>query len=71
MVALVVEDSGAGFKTKNAAAIVHLMAGAKPGHLGIGLLVAQRIARLHGGALAFETREGGGVVRLILPAHAR
>jgi signal transduction histidine kinase len=71
MVALVVEDSGAGFKTKNPAAIVHLMAGDKPGHVGVGLLVAQRIARLHGGALAFETRGGGGAVRLILPARSR
>jgi signal transduction histidine kinase len=71
MVALVVEDSGAGFKTKNTAAIVHLMAGAKPGHVGVGLLVAQRIARLHGGALALETRDGGSAVRLILPAHSR
>ena len=70
-VALVVRDGGLGFKTRNASAIVRLMAAAKAGHLGIGLLIAQRIARLHGGTLAFETESRGGVVRLILRARAR
>jgi signal transduction histidine kinase len=65
-VAVVVRDSGTGFKTKNASAVVRLMAGAKPGHLGIGLLIAQRVARMHGGALTLETEAGSGVVRLVL-----
>jgi signal transduction histidine kinase len=69
-VAVVVRDSGPGFKTKNAAAVVRLMAGAKPGHLGIGLLVAQRVARMHGGALTLETGAGSGVVRLVLRARS-
>ena len=66
-VVLVVRDNGRGFKVKNPAAVVRLMAAAKPGHLGIGLLVAYRIARLHGGGLTFDTA-GGGVVRLTLKA---
>ena len=64
-VTLVVHDTGAGFGVKNPSARVRLMGGGKPGHLGIGLLVAQRIARLHGGTLTFATHpDGGGVVRL-------
>ena len=68
-VALTVRDSGPGFALKNPAAVVRLMAGAKAGHTGIGLLVAQRVARLHGGSLRFETANGG-VVRLVLPVAA-
>jgi two-component system sensor histidine kinase QseC len=65
-VSVIVEDTGGGFKTRNPNAIVRLMAGAKPGHAGVGLLIAQRVARLHGGSLAFETRPGGAVVRMTL-----
>jgi signal transduction histidine kinase len=65
--ALVVQDSGTGFKTRNQNAVVRLMGGTKPGHLGVGLLIAQRIARLHGGRLHFETAsDRGGIVRLVL-----
>jgi two-component system, NtrC family, sensor histidine kinase HydH len=68
-VAVVVRDAGKGFKTRNPNAIVRLMATTKAGHVGIGLLVAQRIARLHGGTLTFETVPGdGGVVRVTLRA---
>ena len=69
IVAIVVRDAGKGFPTRNPNAAVRLMAGTKPGHLGIGLLVAQRIARLHGGALTVETApEGGGIVRFAVAA---
>ena len=68
-VAVVVRDSGGGFGVKNPAARVRLMGGAKPGHLGIGLLVAQRVARLHGGSLTFATHATGAVVRLSVRAH--
>ena len=62
--AVVIQDSGTGFKMRNPNAIVRLMPGTKADHVGIGLLVAQRIARLHGGALHFETAPtGGGRVR--------
>jgi signal transduction histidine kinase len=65
-VTVAIRDSGGGFKTRNPNAVVRLMAGTKAGHVGIGLLVAQRVARLHGGALTFETTPEGGVVRLTL-----
>jgi len=68
-VAVVIRDAGAGFKTRNPTAVVRLMATTKGGHVGIGLIVAQRIARLHGGTLAFETApDSGGVVRLTVTA---
>jgi two-component system sensor histidine kinase SenX3 len=66
-VVVVVRDSGAGFKTRNANAAVRLMGSTKTGHLGVGLLVAQRVARLHGGTLHCETAPGGGgLVRFAL-----
>ncbi len=38
---------------------------------GVGLTIASRYAKIHGGRLEFELREGGGaVVSLILPTHA-
>jgi two-component system, NtrC family, sensor histidine kinase HydH len=66
-VTIVIRDSGPGFKTRNPNAIVRLMASTKPGHVGVGLLIAQRIARLHGGTLHFETApEGGSTVRFTM-----
>ena len=66
-VALTIHDAGAGFKPGNPNAVMRLMASTKPGHLGIGLLVAQRIARLHGGTLTIDTApDGGGLVRFAI-----
>ena len=66
-VTVAVRDSGPGFKTRNPNAIVRLMASTKPGHVGVGLLIAQRVARLHGGTLHFETApEGGSTVRFAM-----
>jgi signal transduction histidine kinase len=61
-VTVIVRDSGAGFGVKNPAARIRLMGGDKPGHVGVGLLLALRIARLHGGSLTFGT-DGGVRVR--------
>jgi signal transduction histidine kinase len=66
-VAVTIHDAGAGFKPRNPNAVMRLMASTKPGHLGIGLLVAQRIARLHGGTLTIDTApDGGGLVRFAI-----
>jgi signal transduction histidine kinase len=71
-VAVVVRDSGAGFKTLNPKAVVRLMASTKSGHVGSGLLLALRVARLHGGRLEFGAAAGGGgVVRFVLDARGR
>ena len=69
MVTLVVRDAGPGFKHRNPSAAVRLMASTKPGHAGIGLLIAQRVARLHGGALGIETQPSGAVVRFSIRAR--
>jgi signal transduction histidine kinase len=68
-VGVLVQDTGPGFKARNPASMIRLMGTTKPGHLGVGLLAAQRIARLHGGALSLETRPEGGAVRLVLPVR--
>jgi signal transduction histidine kinase len=71
-VAIVIHDAGSGFTTRNPNAAVRLMASTKQGHVGIGLLIAQRIARLHDGALSIGTApDGGGVVRFALAARPR
>lgn len=68
-VAVAIDDAGSGFKIRNPNAVVRLMASTKPGHVGIGLLVAQRIARLHGGTLTIETApDGTGTVRFSVAA---
>ena len=69
LVTLTVRDTGAGFRMKNASARIRLMASGKPGHLGIGLLIAQRVARLHGGSITFgHATDGGAVVRMSVRA---
>ena len=67
MVALVVRDHGPGLKSTNPKVMIRLRATAKPGHRGVGLMVVERIARLHDGALAFEAAARGARVTLRLP----
>lgn len=43
----------------------------QPGGTGLGLAIVERIARLHGGALQFHARDGGGLeVWVVLPLDA-
>ncbi len=63
-----VRDRGEGLRTTNPKLLVRLGHSAKPGHRGYGLLVAERIARLHGGRLNFESTPEGTTVSLVLPA---
>lgn len=43
----------------------------QPGGTGLGLAIVERIARLHGGALQFHARDGGGLeVWVVMPLHA-
>jgi signal transduction histidine kinase len=67
MVAIVVRDWGTGFRTTNPRVMVRLSASTKAGRAGLGLMTADRVARLHGGSLELAEGEGGGAeIRLTL-----
>jgi len=68
VVALRVRDWGRGLPTANPKLLIRLLHSTKPGHRGVGLMTAERVARLHGGALAFEALPDGARVTLQLPA---
>jgi signal transduction histidine kinase len=57
---LVVRDWGKGFKNTNPKGLVRLA--------GVGLLMVERVARLHGGHVSFVSPGEGAEVRLTLPA---
>jgi nitrogen fixation/metabolism regulation signal transduction histidine kinase len=72
-VALRVRDWGVGLKSANPKVLVRLAAapgGAPPRGRGVGLLATERIARLHGGTVAFTQLEDGAEVALLLPGAA-
>ena len=62
-----VRDWGPGLRTTDAKLLIRLLHSTKPGHRGLGLVTAERIARLHGGTLAFESPGAGTLVTLSLP----
>jgi signal transduction histidine kinase len=62
-----VRDWGPGLRTTNAKLLIRLLHSTKPGHRGLGLVTVERIARLHGGTLAFESPGDGTLVTLSLP----
>jgi two-component system, NtrC family, sensor histidine kinase HydH len=66
-VALTIRDWGAGLPTSNPKLLIRLLHSTKPGHRGIGLVTAERVARLHGGTLTFEALGDGARVTLRLP----
>lgn len=66
---LTVRDWGVGLRSTNPRAAIRLSPSGKPGQTTVGLLTVERIARLHGGTLAFDTPpDGGSAVTLTLPA---
>jgi signal transduction histidine kinase len=66
-VVLAVRDWGTGLRTTNPKLLIRLMHSSKPGHAGLGLVRAERVARLHGGTLTFEALADGARVTLRLP----
>jgi two-component system sensor histidine kinase CreC len=62
-----VRDRGEGLRTTNPKLLIRLGHSAKPGHRGYGLLIAERVARLHNGRLTFESTPEGATVSLVLP----
>ncbi|PYN98392.1 MAG: hypothetical protein DMD91_15210 [Candidatus Rokuibacteriota bacterium] len=67
LVALVVRDYGAGLKSTNPKVLIRLRGTTKPGHEGLGLVTVERIARLHGGSLRFDSPGVGTQAVLLLP----
>jgi signal transduction histidine kinase len=63
-----VRDWGCGLRTTNAKLLIRLLHSTKPGHRGLGLVTVERIARLHGGTLSFESPGAGTLVTLALPS---
>lgn len=68
--ALIVRDWGSGLPTANPKLLIRLLHSTKAGHRGMGLVTAERVARLHGGTLTFEALADGARVTLRLPEPA-
>jgi signal transduction histidine kinase len=66
-VVLAVRDWGGGLPTANPKLLVRLLHSTKPGHPGVGLVMAERVARLHGATLGFEALPDGARVTLLFP----
>lgn len=64
---VIVRDWGPGLPTTNAKLLIRLLHSTKPGHRGLGLVTVERIARLHGGSLTFESPDDGAIATLTLP----
>ena len=72
MVGISVEDNGPGLDARALASAFVPFFTTRPGHLGIGLPVAQWLARRHGGSLALESGESGGARAVLrLPSWRR
>ena len=66
--AISVRDRGTGLRTTNPKLLIRLLSSTKQGHRGLGLVLVERVARLHGGAVEFESFADGARVTLRLPA---
>lgn len=66
-VTLTVRDWGSGLGTTDPRLLIRLMQSTKPGHVGLGLLVVERVARLHGGTMTLSSPGEGIEVALTLP----
>jgi len=60
-----IEDRGAGLTPEMRERLFHPFATGRPGGVGLGLPLAQRIVALHGGGVRLEDRPGGGTRALI------
>ena len=64
-----VRDWGPGLRSTNPKLLIRLLHSTKPGHRGLGLVTVERIARLHGGSLNFESPGEGAVATLMVPTN--
>jgi PAS domain S-box-containing protein len=69
---LIFADGGMGIKTEDLVRLFEPYHTTKPGGHGLGLMIAQRIMREHGGQMGIESKEGvGTVVTLQFPRKDR
>jgi len=68
LVSISVRDRGTGLRTTNPKLLIRLLGSTKPGHRGLGLVLVERVARLHAGTLEFESLGDGARVTLRLSA---
>lgn len=69
---LVFADTGTGIKQEDLVKLFQPYATTKPGGHGLGLMIAQRIMREHGGQIGLESKDGAGtVVTLQFPRKDR
>jgi signal transduction histidine kinase len=67
-VEVVIEDRGPGLPAAVRERLFHPFVTGRPGGVGLGLALAQRIVVLHGGSIGLEDRRGGGTrVRIHFP----
>ena len=65
-------DSGSGIRQEDLGRLFQPYHTTKPGGHGLGLMIVQRIMRMHGGQVGVESREGKGtVVTLQFPRKDR
>ena len=71
-VVLEIQDNGSGITRDNLKRVFEPFHTTKPGGHGLGLMIVQRIMRMHGGQVGVESREGKGtVVTLQFPRKDR
>jgi signal transduction histidine kinase len=69
-VELTIADRGRGVPPELKGRLFHPFATGRPGGVGLGLAVAQRVVNLHGGRIRLEDRPGGGTeARISFPAE--
>ncbi|MGZ6093472.1 MAG: ATP-binding protein, partial [Polyangiales bacterium] len=69
-VRIVIADRGPGMTEASFEKATEPLFTTKPGRLGLGLNIAERIARRHSGSVSHEPSERGARIALDLPAEA-
>lgn len=65
-VEIAIEDRGPGVRPEIRERLFHPFVTGRPGGVGLGLALAQRVVVLHGGRIRLEDREGGGTRAVLL-----
>lgn len=65
-----VRDWGPGLRSTNPRLLIRLLHSTKPHHRGLGLVIVERVARLHDATLTFDSPGDGTLVTLTLPSRS-